>query len=744
MGAVASSLSKPTTLTGKQFRDNLKTKELQAMSNELFKFMYSKWDIREIFDIADNPGEYVIAISDLITQQFHVLGYTTRRNKIGEIYFEKWSELDPPKTTEELGRLTNSNATRKQRIEKLREKTGITRAEAGAETHKQHAQIIAFYFVRIFQILGSLLLVVKDSTFPDIDDSGSIRQASNIISSRAYADQAYKVVPRFKSPSQAGGAESYFPPSVPLGPFEFIRYYLRSYDRDTIENYRKNYNLTLPESNGKLYKFQNNPNLFFEYTLPDPLPPVIGTDVNSGARQKFGMFIKKASSTSPTLEFINVIVSSHDAAVGTVTREYKAPGDFKAEEQFNRYPREVALQIKSASGAKLYDASFVPAQSYNANKSYTNGLPYKLRGGSIYDIVTSELDAEKDFVNILDRFVILSMRKSDGLGVNIKKFVPTVKDTRDSIHNVGSIEGPKNQAVLLDTFNELNNKKHAPHCIARALQLLDAASINNVVTKNPGVTRICSSDINGTGKSYKPLRALGQLYGKLNVTKVISVNKEEFKQAETILKAFVGKESVGEPITVDTLKGTLNQASESSDLASAIQKLSKAFHTNLKLEEKFNSFEDIKLQRPDACAGDKVIEVSRGGPVFLDLQRQSQKLLAFHLNNIIDISKFLKTVFNMSQRGDGSWQVEGPKTEIMFAGFQVLDDLTDQTRQLLIKYYSGCEDIYQAGVKNYIDSGALKTAANASKPREGQLLPGSNPTNPVIPSNTRINNPSAP
>jgi hypothetical protein len=43
--------------------------------------------------MADNPEEYVIALSDLITNQFHVLGYKTERNQIGEIYFMKYFQI---------------------------------------------------------------------------------------------------------------------------------------------------------------------------------------------------------------------------------------------------------------------------------------------------------------------------------------------------------------------------------------------------------------------------------------------------------------------------------------------------------------------------------------------------------------------------------------------------------------------------------------------------------------------------
>ena len=97
----------------------------------------------------------------------------------------------------------------------------------------------------------------------------------------------------------------------------------------------------------------------------------------------------------------------------------------------------------------------------------------------------------------------------------------------------------------------------------------------------------------------------------------------------------------------------------------------------------------------------------------------SKKLLAYHVNHTVAIAKFLKTIFNISQRSDGSWKVEGPKSDILFAGFPVLDQLTDTARELLVDYYSGCEELYQKGVKIWSDEqGGVVPApvANAGAP----------------------------
>jgi len=98
---------------------------------------------------------------------------------------------------------------------------------------------------------------------------------------------------------------------------------------------------------------------------------------------------------------------------------------------------------------------------------------------------------------------------------------------------------------------------------------------------------------------------------------------------------------------------------------------------------------------------------------------------------------FLQTIFNIKQRPDGtSWEIKGPNTEILFAGYETLNELTRQARTLLINYYSGCEEIYQQGVASWISNqpgpGESEEAAkrllkgDTSKPGRANM---SNPVN---------------
>jgi hypothetical protein len=104
------------------------------------------------------------------------------------------------------------------------------------------------------------------------------------------------------------------------------------------------------------------------------------------------------------------------------------------------------------------------------------------------------------------------------------------------------------------------------------------------------------------------------------------------------------------------------------------------------------------------------------------LQRISQQLLAYHVNNTVTITNFLKTVFSISQRADGSWKVDGPKVDILFAGFPVLDNLTDTARALLVNYYSGCEELYQKGLKIWSDEQDEPAKAANAKAANAQAV----------------------
>jgi hypothetical protein len=723
----------PSAPTGNEFSQHAKTKELKAMSDALFEFMYSKWDIREIFEITEKPGDYVIAISDLITSEFHVLGYTTKRNKIGEIYFQKWEKLDPPQTSEELSALRtsySSNVTRSARLKKKEErmkKLGVdpSRGEPGSKAHAQHAKIISFYFVVIFQILGSLLLVLKDTELPELNSSGEYITDSLSARERAYAQQATLPLFRPIQGGQRGGSEAYYDLNEPLGAFEFLRYYLRKYDQETVERYSRDLKLQLPPPNTDYYKFANNDSLLFKFKKPDRLPD----QVSAKETAELVIFAKAESESTYQKKIIQIKV---EALVPDHPSEYKPPSAYRKEERLNKFPYQVTLETslkRQGSSNALTSAIFQKNDETDMNREYERGVKYKIISSerdrsSFYDVISSSSKKiiPTEIEKILEKFILVTLNKTSSETVypfKIKSIDEKERSARDSSES--KAESPKFNPGLAETFKDLNNVKstnssagykHVPHCIKRAQDLLNLQSINDFSGLKPAETRICASDIKGSASSYVPLKSIASLYGKLNAGAIINVDEVEFNKAIKVLDAFVGKSSKGY-LTVSELNEA-GQESEANELSSALKRLSKSFN-QLQDANKLNKLEDITLYKPTRCAGNNTIQrIDTARPVFKTMQGYSRQLLGFHLNNVINISKFLMTIFNVSQRPDGSWKVEGPKTEILFAGFSVLDVLKDQARELLLSYYTGCEDIYQKGVKEWNDDTDAPAVAAAS------------------------------
>ncbi|NBO72019.1 hypothetical protein EBV26_16300 [bacterium] len=775
------SLSGSKEITGEQLQ--LSSKEISIMSNELFKFMYSTWKPKDVWDIAEHPDKYVIAISDMITTQFHVLGYKTKDKRMGEIYFRKWDDLEPPmgsdtdlsaanaRNDKSLTNIRDEVVARKLKKEiSDRKKTRRTRAQAGFPIQKQNAEIIAFYFVRIFQILGAMLLVVKDIELPAYDkQTGEPVSSSRVNETREFARQLYPSqvgISGFKTPmsiddrkkleyaeaalrlskekrdsavsvttqtnsiakplvnkgTQAGGGN--FDIKLALGPYEFLRYYLRKInDNDRLDF--KNNGISDPGQN--VYMFDKSRLLFFKYNRAPAEADKI--DLKNGVEQEIGLPVKENGKVE--IKFITITVTklTFSLKTGSIVNElrgYIAPsgrGDSKKEV----FPTDITISYEKQSREK---PSTVTMKRIDTSSSLEIGIPYQIyeADNNLLDAYRGRLDPKDDFIEFLEMITLAYLRRKYN-GITLLQ-LKTKSEAGEDESEGSSLEGsskfslkePSNKS-LKDVFSAMNKKEeYRPHCVARALQLLDSASLSNNFANGYGSSRICMTSLGkAVGQTnlseYIPTKSLGQLYGKVNPT--------DYMNSMKVLAAFVQKSSTGAPVSLDDVS---NFPGEKDDLLAAIQRLTKAFNI---IYSDQKGFADIKNDIPVECTTEKgkELKIDRASQEFRDMKSASQQLLAYHLKSIIEISKFLKKIFNISQRGDGSWAVEGPKIELLFAGYETLDMLTNQARAILIDYYAGCEEIYQRGLTKWKDT--RKTAADASKAKAPVVAA-------VIPSATSV------
>ncbi len=682
------------------------------MSNALFQFMYTNWQPRDVWEIANDPSKYVIAISDMITTQFHVLGYKTKTGRIGEIYFQKWDALEPPMDKDQLSAANSrnsKNSSNSKNVEKKRA-TRRLRSDKGYAIQKENAEIIAFYFIRIFQILGSMLLVVKDINIPTYNPKTgeTILKVSNN-SSRNFAQQSQQVVSGFRPPTTMKGGRIEFSTAMPLGPYDFLRYYLRRIEPEDIERFNTKH-ITLDAT--KEYMFNENNTMIFQFD-GKPYSTLADIAADNKTSQKIGFAVKTPNGFEKVFISISVKEITFDLNGETNKLQgYKAPSEREEKTRLSAYPTRVKLEY-DVPGKK---SSVLFTRVSQAQGSVTFGVEYQFSSdetGLIDFLKTQGLSPRKDFVKMLEN-VSMYYIKQVNTGIETIQF-DTKKKVEDDDSKGPKVKAPKNKS-LETTFEELTSKDYQPHCVARALQLLDPASINNFATGS-AVSNVCKYAIGNKASTklsdYVPTRSVGQLFGKINPL--------DYKASIEVLKAFAQKGSTGDPLTTD---GVNNIPSEATELQDAIKRLSTAFgieYTNQ------NSLSSIDIQISSKCdptkEKGKAILVDRASQKFRDMKSASQQLLAYHLKQIIEISKFLKKIFNISQRPDGSWKVEGPKTELLFAGFETMNTLTDQARALLINYYSGCEEIYQRGVKAWEEGQKVagdKAVSNVQAP--GQVI----------------------
>jgi len=745
--------SKLTNSTEKQLI--VGTKDVRDMADTLFNFMYKTWDNKELWDMADRPQEYVIALSDLIEQHFISVGYTTKRNHLGEIYFLRYDKLKPP---------------------------------ADSVKHKENAQVIAFYFIRIFQILGAMLLVIKDVSFPITDQQGTRnlgKPDGRVDQSRLQQLGQFIQVPRT---FQSGGSR--VDPNLPLGPYEFLRYYLRDVTEDMLKEYQEKYKVSnLKPIDPEVKLFQITSNLFFEYT------PIKTSSRILRPENKFPQrFILLTSQTneSQSIPYVDIISISPEVYT-PVELPYVSPASVSSSDKpISPYPEYIKLQLGTQSQNKKNTVEFHWKAETLKNSGITTfdkGIEYKIIRGEKKDtadvIVNSSNSTSEDqepsassrirFGKLLQLLVLLSIK--DDPSNKTRKLLPISSGSKDSKPTaIGEMPNKLRNPAMDEIYQLLKGRKNQPHCLARAIQLLEPGAINKTFPESGkgGVkTSICKFSLGDKSDTvrldqYIPTKALAQLFGK--------VDKAKFEQSTNVIKAFVGSQADKTPISVEALKAK-GQVDEAKELQEALDRLTAAF----KIidpdgkPKKVKSFSEITVSKPGECS--KNPDENLKTPTLERVHATANALIQYHINNTINITVFLEKIFNIDKepgtadrwyvpikkdpmdpnpRKDERLIVKGINENILLGGFPILDQITDNARDLLVEYYEKCEMLYQTGLASW-KQGVPDTAAvvNPLKVPHGSNDPaavapqvhrqGSNYTgNPKRYATTGTNNPRNP
>jgi len=685
-----------------------KTKDTTDMADALFQFMYANFEPKEIWDISVNPELYVSALSEMIEAQFNILGYATDRTVQGEIYFEKYEDLKYDKWS-----------------------------AAKQEAHKKNCQIIAFFFIRVFQILGAVLMVVKQSVRDVIRDEGDDRRSS-------WSDErsllGERRIPRVNY-SQRGGA--LVSSDTILGPFEFLRWSLEDPSDD-----EKRLATDASKNGYSLYKVKDT-NLLLRFKPFDKFKSITKESINDD-NPEFIVLVKRGETPDAKPVKIKVIsIFPRDLSPTTLVQDFQfriaqinpRGGRPKNDDEENKIIITHNDKDDVETRRRTYSISKTPFTVSNfiegsVTLSPSIHLKYILENIFFYKYILPITAAEG---RTYSKLQTLDIKKTDADQQSKTVAEPgTVVDFR-------KITNP----MVVETGRKLLEQNGSAHCVNRALQLLNASSIMDSTL--PAHTKVCTFSVPGFTATtsldkYQPTRTLAQLYGKINIKSGLPLSDVEFAKAQKVLTAFVSKKdssAKGDPLS----KGDISDSVEKDSLERALERLQAAF--DVTKGAKLDGFGDISIASPKECANldptRNPLEEGKGHRLDKDsnlvrqLRDASQELLAYHVNKTVVLSDFLKELFTIKQRPNGTWEVKGINIKYLVLGFKGLDILTDQAREILVDYYEGCETIFQkkglSKFKEEFKGGAANAGESAvpTAPAAPAAVPAPVPTVPTAP-----------
>ena len=660
-------------LVSKPQKSDLQVKD---MADKLFTFMYTQYDINEIWDIAEKPNEYILELSELIHHHFTVVGYTGGAGERGEIYVKKIDDYKKNMTE-----VTEENKKQKA-IER--------------EERRRNAQAIAFFFIRIFQILGAMLLVIRDTPIIAEDGNYLLEKRTNpmlpridyplqnigLAKQQELRAEALRLQARVnaleKQQVQRGGALS---SSFNLGSFECFRNFLS----DVSTEKKAGLGLTKYQ-----YVYSFTDNLFLTFSS-QPGSSNIRPQETLNLNPKFLFLAPGRVEEIP----ITGITTSPDSV---------SNGESPTLNIFTLTP--VGRSIKRFNNIlKLqYDERAVEAkQKYRIDDP---DLKYiAVRSGIPYPITSISRFLEAYMLYYLDE-------KNPGTSTEprfTRKATDEEKTSSYAVSRTGSIHNPKKlPGVIKSTYEVLLNKIGHSHCKRRALQLLDARSIlygiDNLDQRHAPTTDICAysapPEDEGKGKSdavplseYRPVESLGQLFGK--------ISRARMDEATTVLKAFVREKEGADLSLYGKSLGLMGVkdgwSNEEAALASTLQRLSGVFDI-ADPSKPVEGLKDLKMSRSKKCKTTERIKLASGSNVARELRAIAQQLIDKHNSSLVYITEYLEKLFTIDPATN---KVSGIKEDILLLGLSGLDALTDQARALLTNYYMDCETIFQRGVATW-------------------------------------------
>jgi hypothetical protein len=297
-----------------------------------------------------------------------------------------------------------------------------------------------------------------------------------------------------------------------------------------------------------------------------------------------------------------------------------------------------------------------------------------------------------------------------------KKIIETIKES-DPTTSTGTGTGtgaiPSSSIVGLD-INKIyqNLAQHRPqgHCIARAMQLLDAQ------TENKKISHICKikfvdgsrSGLPEKGQSLSTSPGLSAL--SLLFYDVITIGTPQLNIGATDIY-------LGRGTSLDQYIHFMKTMAMrfTKDTGSSISDMSKISLDKILNERDKVVCDASKINDSDVLVSDAIQST---------VEKIVNKLLTQQMEHAAKCMVILDKLFQITKDAAGNVQHISLSPALINGGFTFLNQINYQTRQLLIEYYSNCEKTYIDGMETIVkDKMGSATATTATTTTTTTIAP---------------------
>ena len=524
---------------------------------------------------------------------------------------------------------------------------------------------LAYFYTRIFQIYGALALTL-------IDDA-NVMSDSGIISITDRTTQKGLFIPGYQRYTTSGGAP---PPAAALSNFNFLRSFL-SDEKDPQKGYLSIYTGEANNS-GKIYFYP-------KIEEKDEFGRPIVTNIISETKLQKGIF------------FIAYIGGNRYSQLEAVSKVEGIGGNIKFTfGKFKYYNKKNAVNSETID----LPSDIIPNKTITIRTERPAGAK-----AYIYTIIGSDKSIAEYFTDILSKVVEFLKRNT----LNDTSSSSTTTSSGIIVSETGTTE----ELRLARIIQNLTKTKPLGHCLARAMQLLQTQPIKEKDT----VSHICKAKF----LEYTTVSASGT---KTEFSR--SGIPEPGKQLSdspglaALSQLFYDTILIGTPkIIIGTKPGPgPDKRSSLESYVDFMKKMGMSFEGKEFVKTNENIVKEgltgIRNKRDAAIcrgiSGDIVVPRNQISTIYSFVN----KLYQIQIKHAAECGKIINLLFNIERDKSSGRYTISLNNNIIKKGLPEIERINFIARDLLVRYYTNCEDTYVNGMIAVIEARRQATAATTA------------------------------